>query len=170
MVFLSPMRVLDVPAVAPGQLSVPRCAHGCVSTCQRDSHQAQLKLVHTHLSAWRPGLGLLRFATQLTSFRPENSDRRGTCCPQRHEGSAAELEALLAAARQVAAEGEALPLKLDRECRPLRDAATLYCLCRLPYDQDRPMLACDYCSNWFHYDCVGLDPPGGDLRKGGCPC
>ena len=71
-----------------------------------------------------------------------------------------ELDALLAAAQQLASEGEALPVRLERECRQLRDAATLYCLCRLPYDQDRPMLACDYCSNWFHYDCVGLDPPG----------
>lgn len=39
-------------------------------------------------------------------------------------------------------------------------ASQLYCLCRTPYDGDRPMLSCDYCTDWFHYDCVGLAPPG----------
>jgi len=24
------------------------------------------------------------------------------------------------------------------------------------------MLACDYCSDWFHWECVGLDAPGDD--------
>ena len=24
------------------------------------------------------------------------------------------------------------------------------------------MLACDYCQQWFHYDCCGLRPPGDD--------
>ena len=85
---------------------------------------------------------------------------------QKHEGTVEELDALLAAAQQLASEGETLPVRLERECRQLRDAATLYCLCRLPYDQDRPMLACDYCSNWFHYDCVGLDPPGAHYQSG----
>lgn len=41
----------------------------------------------------------------------------------------------------------------------LREASQLYCLCRRPYDPDRPMLSCDYCSDWFHYDCIGLDAP-----------
>ncbi len=43
-----------------------------------------------------------------------------------------------------------------------QEAARLYCLCRQPYNDKRPMLACDHCSEWFHYDCVGLLPPGED--------
>lgn len=41
-----------------------------------------------------------------------------------------------------------------------QEATKLWCLCKLPYNEDRPMLACDYCQDWFHYDCVGLRPPG----------
>ena len=44
----------------------------------------------------------------------------------------------------------------------LQEAAKLWCLCRLPYNEERPMLACDYCQQWFHYDCCGLRPPGDD--------
>ena len=38
----------------------------------------------------------------------------------------------------------------------------LYCLCKLPHDGERPMLQCDSCRDWFHWDCVGLTPPGDD--------
>lgn len=44
----------------------------------------------------------------------------------------------------------------------LQDAVKLYCLCKLPHDGDRPMLQCDGCRDWFHWDCVGLTPPGDD--------
>lgn len=83
---------------------------------------------------------------------------------QRHVGGQAELDALLAAGQALAAEGLGLPVALERECRQLRDSAQLYCLCRLPYDEERPMLSCDYCSDWFHYECVGLDAPGARTR------
>lgn len=43
-----------------------------------------------------------------------------------------------------------------------QEASKLWCLCKLPYNEERPMLACDYCQDWFHYDCVGLRPPGDD--------
>ena len=42
----------------------------------------------------------------------------------------------------------------------LQESAKIYCLCRQPYDELRPMLSCDHCSDWFHYDCIGLQPPG----------
>ena len=45
-------------------------------------------------------------------------------------------------------------------CWRAQEATKLWCLCKLPYNEDRPMLACDYCQDWFHYDCVGLRPPG----------
>ena len=42
----------------------------------------------------------------------------------------------------------------------LQESAKIYCLCRQPYDELRPMLSCDHCNDWFHYDCIGLQPPG----------
>jgi len=32
----------------------------------------------------------------------------------------------------------------------------LYCLCRMPATQDRLMIGCDKCDEWYHVDCVGL--------------
>ncbi len=43
-----------------------------------------------------------------------------------------------------------------------QEACKLWCLCKQPYNADRPMLACDYCNDWFHWECVGLDAPGDD--------
>jgi histone demethylase JARID1 len=43
-----------------------------------------------------------------------------------------------------------------------QEAAKLWCLCQLPYNEERPMLACDACGQWFHYDCCGLRPPADD--------
>lgn len=34
----------------------------------------------------------------------------------------------------------------------------LFCICKRPDDQQRPMIQCDNCSNWFHFDCIGLNP------------
>ena len=44
----------------------------------------------------------------------------------------------------------------------LQEACKLYCLCQQPYNEDRPMLSCDYCQDWFHYDCIGLHAPSDD--------
>lgn len=44
----------------------------------------------------------------------------------------------------------------------VQEACKLYCLCQLPYNEERPMLSCDYCQEWFHYDCVGLRAPSDD--------
>ncbi|QDZ17610.1 histone deacetylase [Chloropicon primus] len=43
---------------------------------------------------------------------------------------------------------------------PLAAEQQVYCVCRQPYNEMRPMLACDLCDEWFHYECVGLLPPG----------
>jgi len=32
----------------------------------------------------------------------------------------------------------------------------LYCICKSPYDGTRPMIECDSCKDWFHFDCVSL--------------
>lgn len=34
----------------------------------------------------------------------------------------------------------------------------LYCICRKPYDQ-RAMIACDRCDEWYHFDCIKLRFP-----------
>ena len=33
----------------------------------------------------------------------------------------------------------------------------LHCICRMPNDKERAMIACDQCKGWFHKDCMGLD-------------
>jgi histone demethylase JARID1 len=58
------------------------------------------------------------------------------------------------------AAGAAMPAKLDRELQSLSEAGKRYCLCASLYDERRPMLECDYCNNWYHWECVGMDPPG----------
>lgn len=53
------------------------------------------------------------------------------------------------------AEGENLPVHFDKELKLLRERSMLYCICRKPYDQ-RPMIACDKCDEWYHFDCIKL--------------
>ncbi|BDA44297.1 hypothetical protein COCOBI_05-4810 [Coccomyxa sp. Obi] len=43
--------------------------------------------------------------------------------------------------------------------RTLQEVTDLWCLCKQPYNVNRPMLACDSCNFCYHYDCVGLRPP-----------
>ena len=33
----------------------------------------------------------------------------------------------------------------------------VYCICRSS-DESRPMVQCEQCKEWFHFDCVGLNP------------
>ena len=48
----------------------------------------------------------------------------------------------------------------------LRMRSELYCVCRKPYDEDVAMIACDQCSEWYHYRCLGLAEPEADRRGG----
>ncbi|KAK9094803.1 hypothetical protein Scep_026272 [Stephania cephalantha] len=59
---------------------------------------------------------------------------------------------------ELIAEGEDLPVCVEKEIKLLRDRSVLYCICRKPYDQ-RPMIACDSCDEWYHFDCVNLQGP-----------
>ncbi|RKP04165.1 hypothetical protein CXG81DRAFT_8641 [Caulochytrium protostelioides] len=34
----------------------------------------------------------------------------------------------------------------------------LYCVCRQPFTEGRPMVRCDHCAAWYHAACVGMDP------------
>jgi len=55
-----------------------------------------------------------------------------------------------------------LSLKVDRDYDKLAEASRSYCLCHSLYDERRPMIGCDYCNDWFHWECVGLSPPAED--------
>lgn len=32
----------------------------------------------------------------------------------------------------------------------------VYCLCRQPYDATKPMVQCNVCSEWYHFQCIGF--------------
>jgi PHD-finger len=32
----------------------------------------------------------------------------------------------------------------------------LYCLCKTPYEEEKIMIACDRCDEWYHPACVGM--------------
>nr|XP_043640227.1 lysine-specific demethylase 5D isoform X2 [Erigeron canadensis] len=56
---------------------------------------------------------------------------------------------------ELIAEGENFPVHFDKELKLLRERSMLYCICRKPYDQ-RAMIACDKCDEWYHFDCINL--------------
>ena len=43
----------------------------------------------------------------------------------------------------------------ERELIQHQKQCRIYCICRKPQNQ-QPMISCDYCPEWYHYDCVGL--------------
>ncbi|KAL9434409.1 hypothetical protein AB3S75_029115 [Citrus x aurantiifolia] len=56
---------------------------------------------------------------------------------------------------ELIAEGENLPVYLEKELKSLRARSMLYCICRKPYDE-KAMIACYQCDEWYHVDCVKL--------------
>ncbi|XP_018645722.1 bromodomain containing protein,putative [Schistosoma mansoni] len=38
----------------------------------------------------------------------------------------------------------------------------VYCVCKTPYNPLREYIGCDLCRDWFHFECVGLDPKDSD--------
>ena len=39
----------------------------------------------------------------------------------------------------------------------------VFCLCREPYDENRFMIACDTCNEWYHLECIGLSEREGKI-------
>ncbi|KAK5813313.1 lysine-specific demethylase JMJ17 isoform X2 [Gossypium arboreum] len=52
-------------------------------------------------------------------------------------------------------EGERLPVCLKKELELLRARSRLHCICRKPYDE-RSMIVCGRCDEWYHIRCVNL--------------
>jgi len=69
------------------------------------------------------------------------------------------------AARVLLREGRALPVHLKDELEELGERCELYCVCRSAYDAKRSMICCDRCDGWFHYECIGMQPPGLDEQE-----
>uniref|UniRef100_A0A0A9FSZ9 JMJ909 n=1 Tax=Arundo donax TaxID=35708 RepID=A0A0A9FSZ9_ARUDO len=67
-------------------------------------------------------------------------------------------------------EGENLSIHVEKELKLLRDRTVLYCICRKPYD-NRAMIACDQCDEWYHFDCINLlgPPPETFFCPACCP-
>ena len=63
------------------------------------------------------------------------------------------------AAQLLLQEGRSLPLYLKEELEELGERCELYCVCRSAYDALRPMICCDRCDGWFHYECIGMQSP-----------
>jgi len=57
--------------------------------------------------------------------------------------------------------------KVDKLQQELAAAIKTYCYCQQTYDEERPMLSCDHCSEWYHYDCLGLPAPATPSGAGG---
>ncbi|KAJ3262985.1 hypothetical protein HK104_006712, partial [Borealophlyctis nickersoniae] len=60
----------------------------------------------------------------------------------------------------------------SRTTRARSPEEELYCLCRTPYEEDRTMIQCDKCDQWFHLDCVGMAGMEGivqDIKTWACP-
>jgi histone demethylase JARID1 len=60
------------------------------------------------------------------------------------------------------AEGRALPIHLKEELEELGERCEVYCVCETAYDATRPMISCDACEGWFHYECCNMRPPSLD--------
>jgi histone demethylase JARID1 len=59
-------------------------------------------------------------------------------------------------------EGKALPINLKEELEELGERCEVYCVCETAYDASMPMISCDACEGWFHYECCDMCPPSPD--------
>ena len=62
---------------------------------------------------------------------------------------------LMAATDQPAPDKQAIVEEIQDELA--KDDDTLYCICKVPFEEGFLMVACDICEDWFHHTCVGLD-------------
>jgi len=53
-------------------------------------------------------------------------------------------------------------LENNNQMDVINDDNTVWCFCRKPY-RGRFMIACDFCDEWYHGDCVNVTPEDADL-------
>lgn len=54
---------------------------------------------------------------------------------------------------------KAKPVKHDQnKLKEEINKEPIFCICKKPDDNTRPMIECESCSDWFHFDCIGLNP------------
>ncbi|KAK6092942.1 hypothetical protein MT418_006932 [Batrachochytrium dendrobatidis] len=107
-----------------------------------------LKTLVDMYTAWR-----VRVDAALTSH-PIDHDlvRKFLRCA---EGSTIGDSVYIARMRQVLF-GIDIPEKYAAIVQAITNATRLYCLCRRPNGNELPMIGCDTCDEWFHFECVGL--------------
>ncbi|KAL3833496.1 hypothetical protein ACJIZ3_008232 [Penstemon smallii] len=91
------------------------------------------------------------FRKKLTEFRDSGLLWSDTAKKASGDSGVLELDRVF----KLISEGENLPVSFKKELELLRDRSMLYCICRRPYDK-RPMIACDECDEWYHFDCVKI--------------
>ncbi|KAH6777584.1 transcription factor jumonji domain-containing protein [Perilla frutescens var. frutescens] len=91
------------------------------------------------------------FTRRLTEIRDLGSQWVDTAKQVSADGGVLGLDRVF----ELILKGECLPVSCEKELKLLRDRSMLYCICRKPYDQ-RAMIACDKCDEWYHFDCVKI--------------
>ncbi|KAK4338415.1 hypothetical protein RND71_042902 [Anisodus tanguticus] len=117
------------------------------------SHKPSIQVLQRHL---KEGLAVGippedYFRQRLTEVKNMGLQWADTAKKVSTDGGALGLDKVF----ELIAEGENLPVSCEKELKLLRDRSMLYCICRRPYDQ-RPMIACDKCDEWYHFDCIKL--------------
>lgn len=77
-----------------------------------------------------------------------------------------DFEIACSQAKQLAQDALKLPISVERDVGRLKEYAKSYCLCKSVYDDQIPMLECDQCAEWYHFECVGLKAPGSGSTSG----
>ena len=59
----------------------------------------------------------------------------------------------------------------SKDKSPDKEEGPRYCICREVYVSDKPMIGCDQCSEWYHWDCLDLSAKDVEaMRDSGFVC
>jgi hypothetical protein len=133
-----------------------------------------LAAIHHHISAAKAWLDTaktlaetLKTLVRTLSQPSQASSRRSAAAAARQQQQSAslvnpEIYSVVLQARAHLEAAAQLRVDVSNEAEQLSEAAKSYCVCQSLYDEVRPMLGCDHCSDWFHWECVGLEAPRDD--------